>query len=563
MKVIFTKRRQLLGFLSALLLLLQFGLSPAYAADSDQPPELDVPTDTITWSAATRYGTTINQDSYGDKLRLLVFFNISGGCSNSNNTLDTLAEHVLTQSDAFQVIAIGSGAASAQALEQYLQTSLTQVSDRIIYAWSQSAISAAFRYLRAAGVIEPDATSLTYAVNVVLDEENHIRYAWMGGCRPAWYTAVYAGLTGGSTDVPGVEQTYAVHLSGTFDYAAAREELALINAQREAAGRTPVSMDAGLMEAAMQRAAEIAVYYSHTRPDNSDCFTVTTVSPKANRENIAVFYTSPEDVMNGWMNSEGHRTNLLAAGNQSVGIGCFTDENGGKYWVQLFSNQSGSDAGIPTTPQSAVATIAAAEEYLQLPACQDTALTLSAGETETLSLSFPHVNPEFTFSKPDLTPTYAASSQDQVASVTLEQDGTVTIQANAPGNALISLGLTNTLGGSPYLMRTIAVQVTGVQTIPLWDAASGQVRVGSLCIDNQAVQTLRITAEWDGGALPEDSRLYLACYSDGTLSRIFCAPFQDGQAVLSGVPAQLLQGDWKGLVLDGALRPLIRSVSGS
>lgn len=129
-----------------------------------------------------------------------------------------------------------------------------------------------------------------------------------------------------------------VHFQGTNNYDEAYEVLKIINQERAKEGLSALTMNTALMEAAMQRAAECAVYYSHTRPDGSSCFTVFPSECTGYRgENIAAGYTSASNVMVGWMNSEGHRNNILNINYSSVGVGCFY-QDGALYWVQLFSS---------------------------------------------------------------------------------------------------------------------------------------------------------------------------------------------------------------------------------
>lgn len=52
-------------------------------------------------------------------------------------------------------------------------------------------------------------------------------------------------------------------------------------------------------------------------------------------ENIAMGYSDPEAVMKGWMNSSGHRANILRSNYGSIGVGCYIN-NGTCYWVQNF-----------------------------------------------------------------------------------------------------------------------------------------------------------------------------------------------------------------------------------
>ena len=53
-------------------------------------------------------------------------------------------------------------------------------------------------------------------------------------------------------------------------------------------------------------------------------------------ENIAKGQRTPEAVMNGWMNSQGHRENILSESYTEIGVGYGTDSNGMTYWVQMF-----------------------------------------------------------------------------------------------------------------------------------------------------------------------------------------------------------------------------------
>lgn len=123
----------------------------------------------------------------------------------------------------------------------------------------------------------------------------------------------------------------AVQISGYESYSNAYKVLQLVNQERAAQSLPPLTMDESLVESAMQRAAEIVVLFDHTRPCGLACFSI---NSRAWGENIAYGYNSAESVMKGWMNSPGHRSNIL--GNYStIGIGCF-EYNGVDYWVQLF-----------------------------------------------------------------------------------------------------------------------------------------------------------------------------------------------------------------------------------
>lgn len=132
------------------------------------------------------------------------------------------------------------------------------------------------------------------------------------------------------------DDIYNIQVKGICDYTKANEILNIVNQRRSENGLSSLSMDTELLNVAMDRAMETGIYYSHTRPDGSSCFTI---SSKLNGENIAVNYQTSESVMSGWMNSSGHRANILSSNFKSIGIGC-VKINSVYYWVQSFSNKS-------------------------------------------------------------------------------------------------------------------------------------------------------------------------------------------------------------------------------
>lgn len=123
----------------------------------------------------------------------------------------------------------------------------------------------------------------------------------------------------------------------------AQEVLTLTNAQREAAGLNPLSVDPVLTEMAMLRAKELKESYSHTRPSGENCKTVFEEFETDLRfwgENAAKGNRTPEAVVEAWMDSQGHRENLLREGAECLGVGVWQDEDGILYWVQLFAKES-------------------------------------------------------------------------------------------------------------------------------------------------------------------------------------------------------------------------------
>ena len=126
-----------------------------------------------------------------------------------------------------------------------------------------------------------------------------------------------------------------------------------------------LTYDYALEAAAMQRAAEIAVYYSHTRPNGSSCFTIyeetsAYIVTYYIGENIAAGYTSASAVFEGWQETndnysgQGHRRNMLSSYFGAVGIACVYYD-GVYYWVQEFSY--GNSGVAATTANDSTTTV--------------------------------------------------------------------------------------------------------------------------------------------------------------------------------------------------------------
>lgn len=121
----------------------------------------------------------------------------------------------------------------------------------------------------------------------------------------------------------------------------AEQVLGIVNARRAEAGLEPLTMNYTLVSAAKVRASEIVQSFSHTRPNGSSCFTAwdeAGVGYSGAGENIAAGQWSAESAMNAWMNSEGHRANILNGSFTQIGIACYYDPDSpyGYYWVQCF-----------------------------------------------------------------------------------------------------------------------------------------------------------------------------------------------------------------------------------
>jgi uncharacterized protein YkwD len=113
----------------------------------------------------------------------------------------------------------------------------------------------------------------------------------------------------------------------------------LVNAERAKAGLSALTMTSELNAAAQIRAQETTQSFSHTRPNGSSFSSVlkeSGISYRGAGENIAWGQATPEDVVTAWMNSEGHRANILNKNYTSIGVGYYL--NGSTpYWSQLFT----------------------------------------------------------------------------------------------------------------------------------------------------------------------------------------------------------------------------------
>lgn len=121
-----------------------------------------------------------------------------------------------------------------------------------------------------------------------------------------------------------------------------QEVLELVNKERATAGLDPLTLDDKLNEAAGVRAQEITKEFSHTRPDGTPVFTILKeygCSYMAAGENIAAGQSSPAEVVDSWMHSEGHRANILSPNFKKLGVGyCQISSSYKYYWVQLFTD---------------------------------------------------------------------------------------------------------------------------------------------------------------------------------------------------------------------------------
>lgn len=159
----------------------------------------------------------------------------------------------------------------------------------------------------------------------------------------AYYVKVRAYKTRGNRIVTGkysAAQKIKKYSVPSKENKQAQAVLNLVNQERNAVGAEALVLDDAVNKVAEGRAKELAEKFSHTRPDGRDCFTALTeagIVYSSCGENIAMGQTTAEEVMNSWMNSDGHRANILSSDYTKMGVGYYYDkESNQHYWVQMF-----------------------------------------------------------------------------------------------------------------------------------------------------------------------------------------------------------------------------------
>lgn len=131
-------------------------------------------------------------------------------------------------------------------------------------------------------------------------------------------------------------QSEAAQKNG-FDRGKAEEAFAKVNEQRAANGVQALVWDESLYDLACVRAKEIVSNFSHQRPDGSYIgdIMISQYGASGCGENIASNYKSTSNLVNGWLNSQGHKENMLNSRFTAGVMACYC-YNGSYYWVNLF-----------------------------------------------------------------------------------------------------------------------------------------------------------------------------------------------------------------------------------
>jgi len=120
-----------------------------------------------------------------------------------------------------------------------------------------------------------------------------------------------------------------------------REVIKLVNAERAKRGLSAYGHNWELSRVARYKSDDMRDknYFSHTSPTYGSPFTMMKsfgIRYTAAGENIAMGQKSALSVVNAWMNSSGHRANILSSNFTEIGVGYSVDSKGTTYWTQMF-----------------------------------------------------------------------------------------------------------------------------------------------------------------------------------------------------------------------------------
>lgn len=267
-------------------------------------------------------------------------------------------------------------------------------------------------------------------------------------------------------------ESFSVELTGTYDQTSARSMLDMVNTLRREDARQlnedeewvdlgeleDLHYSYALEEIAMQRAVEIALSFSHTRPSGESCYScLATDGTRTWGENIAAGYTTAAAAFEGWCETDepylyqGHRRNMLA-GFQSIGI-AHVVVNGTHYWVQEFSWDEVPGAACAAPDGDALRSVPVAASSVSScsqASAEPAALSLQVGETA----AFPRASASIQLT--DAWPSRSTAVETTPAWQSADES-----VARAEGGTITAVGAgETTLSASVFGSQTLTVPVT-------------------------------------------------------------------------------------------------------
>ncbi|MBQ7715103.1 MAG: hypothetical protein IJT70_04445 [Clostridia bacterium] len=284
---------------------------------------------------------------------VIVFYRSNGQCGNSNRLFEDLRGTEWASDPKVKLIAVESDRASYDTVRSYLDRyDPDGLVDAAYFNESSPACLAWYiEYIKREGDMDGLTSvggSVSFPYIMIVGNENGnkvIKRVMSGDNSIVSLTAAVASVADIEDEV---ERIVDVKIPGIAKYDYIESELEKVNAARAENGVPALTLSPQLTELAMLRAAECSLYYSHNRPDGSECFSVSDEFPIyqsgfLRAENIAAGYETTDQVVIRWLESSGHRRNILNKDNNQIGIGCFVN-NGYYFWVQLFG--AGEDDSV-------------------------------------------------------------------------------------------------------------------------------------------------------------------------------------------------------------------------
>lgn len=188
-------------------------------------------------------------------------------------------------------------------------------------------------------LVTPTAQAMSTAAQATATPPAHFQTAWEQLLEQFGIPKPGSGTNNGGSTNNGNNNGSSNGSTGSTS-SAAQAVLSQVNAARAQNGLSALTLDANMNRAANVRAAELAQSFSHTRPNGSRGLTALSeagVSYRAAGENIAAGQQTAQAVVSAWMNSSGHRANILSTKFSRMGVGQVTI-SGRTYWVQLFAD---------------------------------------------------------------------------------------------------------------------------------------------------------------------------------------------------------------------------------
>ncbi len=161
--------------------------------------------------------------------------------------------------------------------------------------------------------------------------------------------------TQAATEKPATTQTTAKKPVATQQAAPSKTEVSssvssyeqkvveLVNVERQKAGLSSLSLDTAISNVARMKSKDMANnnYFAHQSPtygSAGDMLTKYGIKWSAWGENIASGQRTPQEVVTAWMNSPGHKANIMSTNFSKLGVGYAVNSNGTPYWTQMFTN---------------------------------------------------------------------------------------------------------------------------------------------------------------------------------------------------------------------------------